>query len=349
MAKKRKNGYYEKVVAYEIHGETKRKHIYYKDEFELVAKVNRLKAAAEEENRITFRKAAEAWQETHFEEIRGGTQTCYTPALKRAIEAFGEMEIADIKPLDIKRLLDKMAKQRYAAQTVIVQRTVLNLIFDNAILNGYLEINPVASVPLPRNLTKAKREIPTDQEIRTVMQSADAYFGMFAYLLLFTGCRRGEALALQWRDIDFAHGVIHINKTVTYSDGNHNTAVVQAHTKTDSGMRSVVMLDCLRERLAEMQGKADDFVFGGEKPLTQSSFRKKWQRYQKETHTDFTPHQLRHAYATLLYDANVDEKATQELMGHSKIQTTKDIYTHIRQTRMQEVAKGLNEYVEKMK
>lgn len=54
-------------------------------------------------------------------------------------------------------------------------------------------------------------------------------------------------------------------------------------------------------------------------------------------------------YATLLYDANVDEKATQELMGHSKIQTTKDIYTHIRQTRMQEVAKGLNEYVEKMK
>ena len=110
------------------------------------------------------------------------------------------LRFKDIAPLDIKRLLDRMAKQKYSAQTVRVQRIVINLIFKYAVLNEYLDINPVTAVSVPRNLPKAKRELPSDDEIETVMQSVDVSFGMFAYLILFTGCRRGEALALQWNN-----------------------------------------------------------------------------------------------------------------------------------------------------
>ncbi|MBS7299062.1 MAG: tyrosine-type recombinase/integrase [Eubacteriales bacterium] len=46
-----------------------------------------------------------------------------------------------------------------------------------------------------------------------------------------------------------------------------------------------------------------------------------------------TPHQLRHAYATILYEAGIDEKDAQELMGHTSIQLTRDIYTHISKKR----------------
>lgn len=119
------------------------------------------------------------------------------------------------------------------------------------------------------------------------------------------------------------------------------------HPKTDAGIRDVAMLACVEERLSVMaKGKSDaDFLFGGDKPLTKSAFRRKWQAYKKETGIDFTPHQLRHAYATLLYDAGIDEKVAQGLMGHSTIALTRDIYTHVRQSRLDSAASSLNQYV----
>ncbi len=119
------------------------------------------------------------------------------------------------------------------------------------------------------------------------------------------------------------------------------------HPKTDAGFRDVAMLACVEEKLKAMKkGKADtDFLFGEDKPLTKSSFRRKWQAYQKETGIDFTPHQLRHAYATILYDAGIDEKVAQGLMGHSSIALTRDIYTHVRQSRLDSAAASLNQYI----
>ena len=58
-----------------------------------------------------------------------------------------------------------------------------------------------------------------------------------------------------------------------------------------------------------------------------------------------TPHQLRHAFATILFDAGIDVKVAQELLGHSSIQVTRDIYTHIRKSRMESTAETLNKYL----
>ena len=347
MPKKRKDGLYEKVMTFEINGQKTRKHFYYKDEFELVEKVNAYKAELTEKQKIYFERVADEWYDSHCEEVEGGTQLCYKPAYNRAVDAFGDKEIKDIAPLDIKRLLDRMAKQKYSAQTVRVQRIVINLIFKYAVLNEYLDINPVTAVSVPRNLPKAKRELPSDDEIETVMQSADATFGMFAYLILFTGCRRGEALALQWKDVDFKRNTISITKSVNYSGMNQNNPILSPHPKSDAGIREVMMLDCLANRLKDMaEGQpAEYFVFGGAEPLTKSALRKRWQKYQKETNTTFTPHQLRHAYATILYDAGIDEKVAQGLMGHSTIQLTRDIYTHVRMDRKEAATKTLNDYI----
>ena len=73
-----------------------------------------------------------------------------------------------------------------------------------------------------------------------------------------------------------------------------------------------------------------------------SAFRRQWYAYQKESGVTATPHQLRHAYATMLYEAGIDEKLAQELMGHADISTTKNIYTHIRLSRMEDAANKLN-------
>lgn len=347
MPKKRKDGNYEKVMTFDIKGQKIRKHFYYKDEFDLVEKVNAFKTKLEERQKIYFEYVADEWYESHCEEIEGGTQICYTPAYKRAVEAFKDKEIKDITSMDIKRILERMAKQKYSAQTVRVQRIVLNLIFKHAVLNEYIDINPVSVVSVPRNLPKAKRELPSDDEITAVMQSADVPFGMFAYLILFTGCRRGEALALQWKDVDFNKKTISISKSVNYSGMNQNVPILSPHPKSDAGIREVMMLDCLANRLKDMakDKPSDYFIFGDKEPLTKSALRKRWQKYQRETNTAFTPHQLRHAYATILYDAGIDEKVAQGLMGHSTIQLTRDIYTHVRMDRKQAAAEALNEYI----
>ena len=62
-----------------------------------------------------------------------------------------------------------------------------------------------------------------------------------------------------------------------------------------------------------------------------------------------TAHQLRHGYATILHDAGIDVKDAQYLLGHSSVSMTQDIYTHIRQSRIVEAGKKLNDYFGEVK
>ena len=77
-------------------------------------------------------------------------------------------------------------------------------------------------------------------------------------------------------------------------------------------------------------------------PLLHKGYKREWKKYVDETHIETTPHQLRHAYATMLYESELDEKLAQELMGHTDITTTRNIYTHIRNSRVQIAAEKLN-------
>lgn len=320
------------------------------NDFEIFEKIKAFENEfnAEKRSVAMFKDVAYAWEDEHFKSIEGGTRISYSPALNRAVEEFENLQIAEVTALDIKRLLDKLAAKKYSAQTVRVQKIVLNLIFNYAVLNGYINVNPVSVVSVPRNLPKSKRDMPTQEEINIVMNSFDRTFGAFAYTILFTGCRRGEALALQWKDIDFKKNTISINKSVNYSGDNQNVPILSPHTKSDAGMRTVVMLDCLKNRLQSIKGKPEEFIFGTTDPPTKTVFRNKWKKYCEETNLTITPHQLRHAYATILYDAGIDVKSAQELMGHSNITLTQNVYTHISKDRKEQTAANLNEYVKKI-
>lgn len=79
--------------------------------------------------------------------------------------------------------------------------------------------------------------------------------------------------------------------------------------------------------------------------LRNGNFTRLWDKYRAETGLNITPHQLRHAYATTLYDAGIDIKTAQYLLGHANIQTTMDIYTHLSQSRQDAAADILNKFV----
>ena len=326
---------------------SKRVSVYGFSAFEIQQKIEALQNAEERKKFPLFNEVLDLWQEEHFENIALGTQTCYKPAIKRAENEFKGIRLCDITPMDITALLQQLAFLGYSHQTVKIQRVVIGLVFKYAQSKGFIQNNPAEHAEMPPKLPKKIREIPDDDAINIVMKSADKPFGEFALFLLMTGCRRGEALALKWSDIDFDKKVITVNKNIVY---NGNQAIVEQHTKTSAGMRKVVLLDILYNLLLPMKENAmpADYIFGnGDTPLTQSQFRRRWEQYLKETEIKITPHQLRHAYATILFDAHIDEKVAQTFMGHSKIEITRNVYTHIRQQRATHAQTDLNEYISK--
>ncbi|MCQ2386499.1 MAG: site-specific integrase, partial [Clostridia bacterium] len=181
-----------------------------------------------------------------------------------------------------------------------------------------------------------------DEAIAAVKNGLDAPFGMFAYILLFTGLRRGELLALRYEDIDRENKTITVNKSVTYLG---NTASLKL-PKTKNGIRTVDLLDNLLSVLPDGSGYIFSMPDG--KPLTKTAYRKRWAKYCNAIGYEITAHQLRHGYATLLYEAGIADKDAQELLGHSNITTTRNVYTHIRQSHREERTQKLNDYIGKL-
>lgn len=302
--------------------------------------INRKIAEYREEKRRgrTFCVVAEEWGEKHFPTLEHNTLKGYRPALQRAIDEFGESPVLSVTAKDIERYLLRFAKQGYAQKTVRNQLLVIHMIFDYAMLEGDIDHNPAAPVRIPRGLPKKTREMPTDEEIEIVKNSLKEPFGLFAYFILYTGCRRGEALALTYRDIDRGNRVVSVSKSV-YNENNHPKI---KRPKTAAGCREIILLDVLADKLPK--GKPDDLLFPNESGelMSETQFQRQWELYCKATGLCITPHQLRHAYATILFNAGVDDKDAQELLGHANLSTTRDIYTHITQRRREKTAALLN-------
>lgn len=307
----------------------------------------------------TFRELAESWSDEHFAAISYNTLKSYKPAYERALEHFGDTPVKQITRANIAAFIEDFARKKYAHKTVRNQLLVLSLIFKRGVLEGDLETSPAEYVTVPKNLPRKKRELPPVNYVDLIKTNVDKDFGLLAYFLLYTGCRRGEALALQFRDIDREQMVIHITKSL-YHESNRPKI---KEPKTEAGRRDIILLDCLAEKIP--QGKPDSYLFTDEygELITRSGFHHRWNAYCKaigaydekiytdkdgHTHSEIvalvTPHQLRHAYATILYEAGIDEKDAQELMGHTTIAMTRDIYTHITDARRAETAKKLNDF-----
>ena len=93
----------------------------------------------------------------------------------------------------------------------------------------------------------------------------------------------------------------------------------------------VPLMSALRKRLQPGEGLIFKTTLGSY--IAEKQFQRLWGRYAQQTGLTCTPHQLRHAYATMLFDNAIEAKDAQELLGHAQLSTTQNIYTHIRDVR----------------
>lgn len=285
-----------------------------------------------------FEVVADEWKTETWESDKLGYNTkqrAYAKPYERIVERFADTPIKNIVPRDVENWLKSLEK-RYSQKSIQMHKLIANRIFSHAVLCGDRLDNPCIYVRPPKGTGKTIRELPTDEDVERVKSGLSLPGGLLHYFVLYTGLRRGEVLGLCYGDIDRVKKVLHVRRSMYYESSAPKTK----EPKTAAGIRSLPIPDILLERLPK--GKAEDRVFP---TMQKTTFEKLLQRYHKQCGISCTLHQLRHGYATMLYDAGVDVKTAQYYLGHTSIKMTMDLYTHISERRKNDSADKLNKHI----
>lgn len=284
-----------------------------------------------------FSEVAEEWEEAHFPTLAPNTLRGYRPAYKRAVEHFGDTPIRRIRPQDVKSFINEFARGGRAKKTVTTQLQIISMICSYGVESGDLDFSPCDHISVPKNLSKGRREAASTEDEKRVKANPNVW--LLPYLLLYTGLRKGEALALTFEDFNFKAKTINVSKSVYYSETTEPKIKLP---KTAAGIRSVPILEPL---LKQLPRRWKGYLFsddGGKTPLTEYQYQLRWRDYTEKTGVTATAHQLRHSYATMLFECGIEVKDAQDLLGHSTAAMTQDIYTHLRDKRKEATVKTLN-------
>lgn len=321
---RRKDGLWQQQMTVMVDGRKKQKCFYGKTKAEVLRKI----AAYEEEKErgVLFGKVADEWWEKHEPTLAYNSTRNYKPAYLRTLEEFGKTPIKQIVPLQIANHINKFSRT-HAQKTVKTQLMVYNLIFKYAVEEGYVLFNPARDLSVPSGLKKKKVTSPIAGDISLIKRSTDCTFGMFAYWAMYTGMRKGELLALTWDDVDLNKRTISITKSVYHVSNTPKTK----KPKTETSVGTVPILNALIDKITPGTG----LVFPNKDGdlMKESQFRDAWEAYCKESGVSCTPHQLRHAYATMLFEAGIPPEEAQVLLRHAQLSTTMDVYTDLREAK----------------
>lgn len=343
MPKKRKDGRYAKQVKIGMEdGKPIRKTIYgntikeldknYREFMEL-----RDKGIILSEKGILYRDLHRLW----IDNVKKGTIKPQTLGRYYERERFINTYLGDMKPKDIQKShieqirSDLMVGKMYVKFNYVLGdiRAVLQYGIDDGVLirDVSARIQRLKYQPKPkRALTLAERSLIEKADFTDKERA-------FVSLLLYTGARRNECLALTGNDIDLKKKTIQINKTLVPS--NRVGEVIQGMTKTSAGNRvipiSAPLIPILESYCKSIDGPLIATTSGHY--YRTRIFQKFWNGILdkltavndgKLVADDITPHIFRHTYASDLYKAGFDIKAAQYLLGHTDIATTLDTYTH---------------------
>jgi integrase len=268
-----------------------------------------------------LRLIADAWIEDAEKRVTSNTMKGYSAAYKKICDRWGETPAEEMTPQSIADWLKTYSN--YANKTIKNILLVLRLILDYGCNNFGLQYNPALRLKAPKGRGKQEREFPDEEDIQIVRDNISHEFGLMPYMALYTGLRRGELCALQWKDIDFETNTIHVTKSVYWT--NDHVPHIKS-PKSKAGTRDVPLIDSLARILFPLKKKPTDYILG----LPHSyQIDDGMERYRKDTGLKCTLHGLRHGYASILYSLGVDIKTASYVLGHAQTSTTMEIYTHL--------------------
>jgi integrase len=325
----------------------KRKHFYGKSDAEVEGKLAEYLETLKSPKKAvrSFEDVAAEWWEQKEPEISIGSVRVYRARKGQVCAEFGKMQVNEISPLDVVTYLRKLAAQGYSQKVINNHKSIIKGILDTALIAGEIKSNPCLNLPTIKGKAKVEREPATADDLKKIEATkTDSLIARMFYFMAFTGCRRGEAAALQQKHIDRNRKTAHICQTLAYSSP---TPQIKDSPKTAAGVRDVDLYDNVLSILPEYDDP-ETFVFFPDGLPQERRFQVMLDEYRAAAGISCTAHQLRHSFASLLHSAGVDAKDAQTLMGHSSIVVTQDIYTKIEQGHKETVRDQVNEYIKAM-
>lgn len=308
-----------------------------------------------------FPVIADEWERAHEAEIAESTRRVYAYAVKRLKDAFPG-SASEVRPLDVKRYISGFESQGRSANSVQIELSVCKMIFAHAVLAGDIDVSPATEVKKSRGLPVKKRTALTEEQeaaVKAAGLAKQGHWWLFGYLLLYTGMRRGEALALSYADIDRKAGVIHVTKKLSYAAGQN--PVMEDCLKSDNGLRDIPLLPPLANALPKNRvGLLFPGADGGF--MRASEITGNWRKYCRDLGLNeivklddggtqeifpITPHCFRHSFATICYEAGLDPRQAANLLGDTP-EVVEAVYTHLRNGRRQTAREKLFAHFEEM-
>lgn len=296
----------------------------------------------------TVKEVAELWLKEYADTVQESTYIKTYRNIKNHIyPTLGDQKISTLTPLQMQERVNTWSKKLVYGRKL---KGLMSNICKYAIRHGYATVNPMDSVT---TLVKKQTTDSTDFYNKDELQNFLAYVNetediekiAFFRLLAFTGCRKGELLALEWSD--WTDTTLDINKGITRGFAGEEIG----KTKTASSNRlisldpkTVAVLKQLRE-----EHPHDIYIFEGVngKPMPGSLPRKWLLQILKDK--DLRPikiHGFRHTHASLCFEAGMTLKQVQYRLGHSDLKTTMNIYTHITKTAKDDIGQRFANYID---
>ncbi|MBP2098162.1 tyrosine-type recombinase/integrase [Enterococcus rivorum] len=245
--------------------------------------------------------------------------------------AIGNKPLKKITSEDIQKIFNQMT-QKVALSSVHAVFRVLKTCLNHAVKQKQLKTNPCELVILPplRKKTVDVLEQKEHQKLRRIA-SKDKH-GFPIVLSLETGMRLGEICGLKWGDIDFEKQVINVKRTLQrLSIKKGKTAIFEGTPKTLNSSRAIPLSDSLYQLLRhkKQQAKGAYVISETNQPIEPRVVQYQLKKIAKEAClSEVTFHTLRHSFATRCLELGVNIATISNLLGHSSIKMTLDVYTH---------------------
>lgn len=203
---------------------------------------------------------------------------------------------------------------------------------------AFIKYNIVNNIPkkykyFADNDPKEMQIYTLDQFNQFIEQIDNKVYYAYFTCLFYTGCRKNEANALKWSDINFEKKQISVNKSVNTKIGDGGCSYTISTPKTKSSIRNIPMTKCLLEALKSLDRNDDnDFVFGGTRPLPETTIAKVNITASKKANLPtIRIHDFRHSFTSMLINnLGVDNVAlVSKMLGHSNIEETLKTYSHL--------------------
>jgi integrase len=297
------------------------------------------------DRRQTVAVFAEHWIDTTLQasERKQTTKVMYAGVARTHIlpSPIGRLTLGRLRPSHVEGWVVELRGKGLAESTVRSAYTILRAVLNTAVRDGALASNPAAVVRRPKVTSREAAHLTTAQ-VADLLRAAEGtrYAPLFA-LLVHTGLRRGEALALRWADVDLEKGLLRVRGTLARVQGR----LVVTEPKTARSKRFVPLSAPAERLLQKVRATQDDerrragsvwretgFVFTtvtGEPCDPRNALRALKVAAEKAGLPHAGLHTLRHSAASVMLTSGVPLKVVSEILGHSSIAITGDVYGHV--------------------